>query len=64
MEHLASASGHVLDGQALPVPPAGEWESDQAKRLVEARLGVASGLYTALRHKHAPTAAQDRKSVV
>ncbi len=57
MEHLASASGHVLDGQALPVPPAGEWESDQAERLVEARLGVASGLYTALRHKHAPTAA-------
>ncbi|HMP05591.1 MAG TPA: hypothetical protein PJ982_04510, partial [Lacipirellulaceae bacterium] len=30
--------------------------NDHENRLVQVRLGLASGLFTALRHKHAPTA--------
>ena len=44
---------HELDVAALPQIPNVSYEN----HLVEVRLGIASSLYAAIRHKHAPTAA-------
>jgi diguanylate cyclase (GGDEF)-like protein/PAS domain S-box-containing protein len=41
---------------APAIPPAPRGSDDHEVRLVQVRLGMASSLYTALRHKHAATA--------
>src|SRR5262245_29215772 len=53
-QSLAQVSSllHELES-AVPAVSQAAYES----RLVEVRLGIASTLFTALRHKHAPTAA-------
>src|SRR4026208_1922044 len=41
----------LLGGSSLPV------DQERSSRLLTARLGIAAGLFTALRYKHAETAA-------
>jgi diguanylate cyclase (GGDEF)-like protein len=57
MEHLATAAGATLGNQDFPIPFTPESDESHERQLIEARLGVASGLFSALRYKHAPTAA-------
>jgi hypothetical protein len=47
LDEVAAESGHSL---------AEKRDSARENKLVQARLGMASGLYAALRAKHAPTA--------
>ncbi len=48
LDDVAAESGHSLVSK--------RGDSDLENRLVQARLGIASALYTALRAKHSPTA--------
>ncbi len=57
MEHSVAQLGEMLGDLILAATPAEAFKTAHENRLVEVRLGIASSLFSALRHKHAPTAA-------
>jgi diguanylate cyclase (GGDEF)-like protein len=55
LEEAAAADAAAVHTAEPPTPPP-QTPDDHENRLAHVRLGLASSLYTALRHKHGPTA--------